>query len=58
MVTKLSLTAALSKARYDAAFNFNLWVEHAEEKYKAAHEAALLEINSIKAQIKHLFEGK
>lgn len=58
MVSKLSLTASLAAARYRAADSFNDWINKGEAKFKAAHEEALLEINSIKAQIKHLFGGK
>lgn len=55
MVTKLNLTAALARARHEAAFAFNAWVETKEPKFKAAHDEALVEINSLKAKIKHLF---
>lgn len=55
MVTKLNLTAALAKARHDAAFYFNAWFASKDPKHKAAHEEALVEINALKAKIKHLF---
>lgn len=58
MVNKLTLTASLDAARRRASACYNEWIVKGKTEAKAAFEEALLEVNSIKAQIKHLFEGK